>query len=86
MANTVSLQPVKEGHTMAFSNHETGAFMELWEDNDNPQTWARGFKIWFNGRLVDCLKTFKAFEKNVNKRISENQLQRDHKAEKELNE
>lgn len=86
MENTTSLQPVKDGKSMVFQNENAGVYMEIYEDKDNRQTWARGYKIWFNGILVESFKTWKAFEKDVRKRISVYNLQRDLEAEKELNE
>jgi hypothetical protein len=64
---------LKKGNEFFFNNEE---FQEsIGEDDirearvefdDNFQSWAKGFKIWFNGMLVHHSKTFSSMERKLN--------------------
>ena len=43
--------------------------MATLEFRDDLPSWANGFKITFNGELLHSSKTFKSFEKRLNKLI-----------------
>lgn len=34
--------------------------------DDSDENWAKGFKIWFNGKLIHTSKTFKSLQNKLN--------------------
>ncbi len=70
----MTLQELKSGESFFFNN-------ELWclsnESDDLRQaevvfktdgpSWSRGFRLWFNGKLLHTSKTFKSLETRLNK-------------------
>ena len=42
---------------------------EIYHEDPPGSSWATGFKIWFNGKLIHSSKTFPAFKKRLEKLI-----------------
>lgn len=55
------------GEHFEFINEDGSVWMELHHRDDERNSWATGFYIWFNGKLISSPKTFKAFEMQVEK-------------------
>ena len=60
-------EKLKSFDKVIFKNEGESLEAECFFDNSN--NWTRGFKIWFNGKLIHSTKTFKPLEKRLNKLI-----------------
>jgi len=56
-----------EGETLEFANEDSSVWMNVFHfDGGGLNAWATGFKIEFNGKIIDSAKTFKGVESKIN--------------------